>query len=82
MYRRLIQSINEDGIYDGRHSQYAWNRFLGMIEEQKLNISDAEKEDVKNYIFFRGLKSKRVSVFQKIADKCLMEAKEHFGGKK
>lgn len=80
MYGRLIQSINEDGIYDGRHSQYAWNRFLGMIEEQKLKISDAEKHEVKNYIF-HGAKIKSASVFQESADKCLLEAKERFDGK-
>ena len=76
----LIKSIKEDGTYDGRYRQYAWNRFLATIEEQKLKISDEEKQDVTNYIF-QGVKCQCASVFRKLADKCLMEAQEYFGKK-
>lgn len=80
MDRRLIKPFNEVEMHVAHHYQYVWNRFLRMIEEQKLKISDAEKHEVKNYIF-HGAKIKSVSVFQESADKCLLEAKERFDGK-
>lgn len=66
--------------YDHRYSQYAWKSFLVTFEEKKLKISDAEKHEVKNYIF-HGAKIKSASMFQESADKCLLEAKERFEGK-
>lgn len=78
MDRWLIKSINAGGVYDHRYHQNAWKRFLAMIEEQKLKISDTEREEVKNYIFQRA-KIETASMFQKMADKCLMDAKKHFG---
>lgn len=78
MSGRLIQSIDTEGVYDYRQCQYAWNRFLAMIKEQKLKISDEEKQEVKNYIF-QCAKLESATMFQKMADKCLMEAKKHFG---
>jgi hypothetical protein len=80
MDRRLIKPFNEVEMHVAHHYQYAWNRFLVMIEEKKLKISDAEKHEVKNYIF-HGDKIKSASVFQESADKCLLEAKERFDGK-
>jgi hypothetical protein len=77
MSGRLIQSVDAEGVYDYRNYQYALNRFLAMIEEQKLKISDADRQEVKNYIF-QGVKLESASMFQKLADKCLMEAQEHF----
>ena len=74
----LMQFTNEEGTYDGRHYKYAWNRFLAMIKEQKLKTSDEEKQEVKNYIF-QCAKLESATMFQKMADKCLMEAKKHFG---
>lgn len=81
MSGRLIQSVDVEGVYDYRHYKYAWKLFLAIIEEQKLKISDAEKHEVKNYIF-HGIKIKSASMFQESADKCFMEAKVHCGGKK
>ena len=78
MDRWLIKSINAGGVYDHRYHQNAWNRFLAMIKEQKLKISDEEKQGVKNYIF-QCAKLESATMFQKMADKCLMEAKKHFG---
>ena len=49
-----------------------------MIEEQKLKISDTEREEVKNYIF-QCAKLESASMFQEMAYKCLMEAKKHVG---
>ena len=49
-----------------------------MIKEQKLKTSDEEKQEVKNYIF-QCAKLESATMFQKMADKCLMEAKKHFG---
>ena len=80
MDRRLIKPFNEVDMHVAHHYQYEWNRFLVMIEEKKLKISDAEKHEVKNYIF-HGAKIKSASVFQESADKCLLEAKERFEGK-
>ena len=77
----LILSIKGDSTYDARHYQYAWKRFLEMIKEQQLKISEEEKQEVKNYIF-QGVKFKCANMFQELADKCLAEAKVHCGGKK
>ncbi len=81
MSGRLIQSIDAEGVYDYRQYQYAWKHFLAMIEKQKFKISDAERQEVKNYIF-QGTKLESAFMFQKLADKCLMEAQVHFGRKK
>jgi len=77
----LMQFTHYEGTYDGRYRQYAWNRFLAMIKDKKLKISDEEKQGVTNYIF-QGTKLESASMFQKLADKCLMEAQVHFGRKK
>lgn len=77
----LMQFTNEEGTYDGRHYKYAWNRFLAMIKEQKLKISDEEKQEVSNYIFHR-VNLQDALRFQMLADKCFEESKMHFSKKK
>ena len=78
---RLIQFIKEEGTYDGRYRQYAWKRFLEMIKEQQLKISEEEKQEVKNYIF-QGGNLRVPSRLQGLVAKCLTEAKVHCGGMK
>lgn len=78
---RWFRSIKDDSTYDAHHYQYAWNRFLAMIEKLKLKISNNEKENVKNYLF-QDVKIQDVSMFQELADKCLEEAKKYFDRKK
>lgn len=77
----LILSIKGDSTYDARHYQYAWKRFLEMIKEQQLKISEEEKQEVKNYIF-QGGNLRVPSRLHELVAKCLTEAKVHCGGMK